>query len=139
MKSMPTPLGKNESGFSIIEMLIAIAILAVGMLAITRMQLVTVRNTTNGNTTTQATMLAQAKMEEIKSTQDITALADETEADIDADGNPGGIYTRTTTITVPAAPLDQFLRTVRVQVRWVTHHGGDRTVTIDSVTHGQGL
>ncbi len=136
---MSTIIGKNESGFSVIEMLIAIAILAVGMLAMARMQLATVRNTTNGNTTTQATMLAQAKMELVKNTADITTLANEVEADLDADGNPGGIYTRTTTITVPAAPLDAFLREVRVEVRWVTHHGGDRTVTIDSVTHGQGI
>lgn len=136
---MQMNIGKNESGFSVIEVLIAIAILAIGMLAVARMQLVTVRNTTNGNTTTQATMLAQAKMEDIKNTQDITTLADETEADIDADGNPGGIYTRTTTITTPAAPLDAFLREVRVQVRWISHHGGDRTVTLDSVTHGQGI
>jgi Tfp pilus assembly protein PilV len=120
-------------------MLIALAILAVGMLAIGRMQLQTVRNTTNGNTITQATMLAQAKMEQVKNTEDITTLANEIETDIDADGNPGGIYTRTTTITTPAAPLDDFLRTVRVQVRWVTVHGGDRTLTIDSVTHGQGI
>ncbi|MGD9096744.1 MAG: prepilin-type N-terminal cleavage/methylation domain-containing protein [Desulfobacterales bacterium] len=136
---MPTICAKNESGFSIIEMLIALAILAVGMLAIGRMQLQTVRNTTNGNTITQATMLAQAKMEQVKNTEDITTLANEIETDIDADGNPGGIYTRTTTITTPAAPLDDFLRTVRVQVRWVTVHGGDRTLTIDSVTHGQGI
>ena len=136
---MPTIRTKNESGFSIIEMVIALAILAVGMLAIGRMQLQTVCNTTNGNTTTQAAMLAQAKMEQIKNTPDIATLADEVENDLDADGNPGGIYTRTTTITTPAPPLDSFLRTVRVEVRWVTHHGGDRTITIDSVTHGQGI
>ncbi len=136
---MPTIESKNQSGFTIIEMLIAIAILSIGMLAIGRMQLMTVRNTTNGNTTTEAAMLAQAKMEEIKNTADITTLVNEVEADIDADGNAGGIYTRTTTITTPAAPLDEFLRTVRVEVRWITHHGGDRTIFIDSVTHGQGI
>ncbi len=136
---MSTTASKNQRGFSIIEMLVAIAILSIGMLAIGRMQLMTVRNTTNGNTTTEAAMLAQAKMEEVKNTADITTLVDEVEADIDAEGNAGGIYTRTTTITVPAAPLDDFLRAVRVEVRWVTHHGGDRTVFIDSVTHGQGI
>ena len=139
LRRMPTICTKKESGFTIIEMLIALAILAVGMMAIGRMQILAVRNTTNGNTTTQATMLAQAKMEEIKNTADITTRVDEVEADIDADGNAGGIYTRTTTIATPAAPLDSFLRTVRVQVRWVSYHGGDRTITIDSVTHGQGI
>ena len=136
---MPAMNRKNESGFSILEMVIAIALLGVGILAIGRMQMMTVRNTTNGNTITEATMLAQAKMEQIKNTADITTLVDEVEADLDADGNPGGIYTRTTTIVMPAAPLDSFLRTVQVQVRWVTHHGGDRTITLNSVTHGQGI
>ena len=133
---------KNESGFSIIEMLIALAILAVGMLAVARMQLATVKNTTIGNLTTEATMLAQAKMEEIKNTADITTIADGdyVEADIDADGNAGsGIYTRTTTITTPAAPLDTSLRVVRVEVAWSSVHGGERTVTLDSITHGQGI
>lgn len=136
---MPTTANQNQRGFSIIEMLIAIAILSIGMLAIGRMQLMTVRNTTNGNTTTEAAMLAQAKMEEVKNTDDVTTLVDEVEAAIDAEGNAGGIYTRTTTITVPAAPLDDFLRAVRVEVRWQTPHGGDRTIFIDSVTHGQGI
>ncbi len=136
---MPTLCTKNENGFTIIELMIALAIRAVGLLAIGRMQLQTVRQTTNGNTITQATMLAQAKMEQIKNTADIATLVNEEETGLDADGNPGGIYTRTTTIAQPAPPLDTFLRTVRVEVRWVTHHGGDRTITIDSVTHGQGI
>ena len=136
------PKIKEESGFSIIEMLIAIAFLAVGMLAVGKMQLATVRNTTNGNTTTQAVMLAHEQMEAIKNVDNVTDLDATpviTETGIDADGNPGGIYDRTTTIRVPAAPLDQFLREVEVQVNWVTHHGGNRTITLNSVTHGRGI
>ncbi len=132
-------IARDESGFSIIEMLIALAILAIGMMAIARMQIDTVRNTTIGNMTTEATMLAQAKMEEVKNVSDIATLGDEVEANIDADGNPGGVYTRTTTINVPAAPLDNDLRLVRVDVQWTHPHGGNRTVTINSITHGQGI
>ena len=136
---MSMTIEKREGGFSLIDMLIALAILAIGMLAVARMQLATVKNTTVGNLTTQATMLAQAKMEQIKNTQDITTLADEVEPDLDADGNAGGIYTRTTTITIPAAPLDTSLRTVRVEVSWASVHGGERRITLNSVTHGQGI
>ena len=132
-------IARNENGFSIIEMLIALAILAIGMMAIGRMQVATVKNTTLGNLTTEATMLAQAKMEEVKNVPDIAVLADEVEANIDAEGNPGGIYNRTTTITVPAAPLDNDLRMVRVDVQWTHPHGGNRTVTLNSITHGQGI
>ena len=131
---------KDENGFSIIEMLIAIAFLAVGMLAVGKMQLATVRNTTNGNTTTQAVMLAHERMEALKNVDDITDLdALPAEAPMDADGNPGGIYTRTTIVRQPAPPLDQFLREIEVQVNWVTQHGGNRTITLHSVTHGRGI
>ncbi len=133
-------LAKDENGFSIIEMLIAIAFLAVGMLAVGKMQLATVRNTTNANTTTQAVMLAHERMEELKNVDDITDLDTlAAEAPMDADGNPGGIYTRTTIVRVPTAPLDQFLREIEVQINWVTQHGGNRTISITSVTHGRGI
>ena len=129
----------NESAFSIIEVLIAIAILSVGMLAIGRMQVATVRNTTIGNVTTQALMLAHQKMEEVKSQPNLAAMINEVEANIDENGDPGGVYTRTTTINVPPAPLDAHVRQVQIQVQWNIAHGGNRTITINSVAHGKGI
>ena len=129
----------NEKAFSIIDVLIGIAILSVGMLAIGRMQVATVRNTTIGNATTQALMLAHQKMEEVKSQPDLAAMINEVEADIDEKGDPGGVYTRTTTITVPPAPLDTLVRQVQIQVQWNIAHGGNRTITINSVAHGKGI
>jgi type IV pilus modification protein PilV len=129
----------EEKAFSIIEVLIAIAILAVGMLAIGRLQVATVRNTTIGNATTQAVMLAHQKMEEVKSQPDVDSMFSEVEANLDEKGDPGGIYTRTTTITTPPAPLDDKVRQVQVQVQWNAAHGGNRTVTINSVARGRGI
>jgi len=138
-------VGTHESGFSLIEVLVAIAILAIGLLAIGSMQLSTVRNTTNSNTITQAIMLASQKMEEIKNTPDFTTLADEDEVNIDANGDPGGIYTRRTRITNPldipgiTTPTSSFARDVEVTVEWTTVHGGNRTITLNSITHGGGI
>lgn len=138
-------VGSQESGFSLIEVLVAIAILAIGLLAIGSMQLSTVRNTTNSNTITQAIMLANQKMEEIKNTRDFTTLGDEDEVDIDANGDPGGIYTRRTRITDPpdiagiTTPTSSFARDVEVTVEWTTMHGGNRTITLNSITHGGGI
>ena len=135
----------DESGFSLIEVLVAIAILAIGLLAIGSMQLATVRNTTNSNTITQAIMLANQKMEEVKNTPDFTTLADEDEENIDANGNPGGIYTRRTRISNPpdiagiTTPTSDFARKVEIQVEWTTMHGGNRTITLNSITHGDGI
>jgi prepilin-type N-terminal cleavage/methylation domain-containing protein len=144
MKTQRT-IETNENGFSLIEVLVAIAILAIGLLAIGSMQLDTVRNTTNSNTITQAIMLANQKMEQVKNTSDFTTLADEDEVDIDANGQPGGIYTRRTRISNPGniagitTPTSSFARDVEIQVEWTTAHGGNRTITLNSRTHGGGI
>jgi type IV pilus assembly protein PilV len=124
-----------EAGFTLIEVLIGISIFAIGMLAVARMQYATVRNTTVGNITSQATMLAHQKMEEIKTTP-FTALANEVENNLDENGNAGGIYNRTTTISAPANPaLALHARQVDVQVQWNAAHGGNRTFTLSSLTY----
>jgi type IV pilus assembly protein PilV len=134
MKRNPAP-GTNAHGFSIIDVLIGMAIFSIGILAVARMQMSTVRNTTNGNTITEAVMLAQQKMEEVKSVQDVTTLGNEVENNLEADGTAGaGIYNRTTTISVPAdAAIAANARQVSVQVQWTTVHGGNRTVVLDSL------
>ena len=66
--------GKNDTGFSLIELLIAMCVFALGMLAAASMQYSAVRNNTTGNTATQANMLAKATLEMLKS-QDIESSA----------------------------------------------------------------
>lgn len=87
--------GANQ-GFSLIEVLIAMAIFSLGILAVGTLIMSTSRNNTNGNILTQATMLARAKIEEKKRAADAGALTvgAETETNIDAQGNPGGIFKR---------------------------------------------
>lgn len=129
----PRQLG--EDGFSIIEVLIGISIFAIGMLAVAQMQYASVRNTTLGNIKSQATMLAHQKMEEIKATPFADLVINEVENNLDAEGNAGGIFNRTTTITVPAPPLDAHARVVQVQVQWNAVHGGNRTFSLSSLTY----
>ena len=124
----------SEGGFTLIEVLIGISIFAIGILAVARMQMITVRNTTVGNLTSQATMLAHQKMEELKTTA-FADLINEVENNIDEDGNAGGNYNRTTTITTPAAPLDAHARQIQVQVQWNAAHGGNRTIAVNSPTY----
>ena len=89
----------KQSGFSLIEVLIAMAILALSLLAAATMQVSSIRNNASGNMVTQANMLAKAQMEVLKNTADITTLADGAENNIDADGQPGGIYNRSWMVT----------------------------------------
>ena len=132
------PQKSAEAGFTIIEVLIGISIFAIGLLAIARMQMLSVRNTAVGNMTSQATMLANQRMEEIKTMtfDDLDNLASPVvENNLDEDGNPGGIYNRTTTIAAPPAPLDGYAREVTVQVQWNAAYGGNRTFELKSLTY----
>lgn len=87
--------GSNaDTGYSLIEVLIAMAIFSVGILAVATMILSTTENTSGGNFLTQATMLARDKIEELKRIKDVATLADGVEDNIDDSGNPGGIYRR---------------------------------------------
>lgn len=129
---------KEQNGFSLIELLIAMSVLAIGMLAAASMQYSAVRNNTQGNVSTQASMLAKAQLEMLKN-QDIgsavLAPGDYNDpASIDENGNPGGIYNRSWKID----PLGAAARRIRVTVEW-TRFGESRSVVMRSNTKGSGV
>jgi len=60
-------LGKHcQSGFSMVEVLVAILLLTVGLLALATMQTQAVASNNHGNQLTEATFLAQDKLEELR-------------------------------------------------------------------------
>jgi prepilin-type N-terminal cleavage/methylation domain-containing protein len=130
-------LGK-VNGFSLIELLIAMAILSIGMLAAASMQYSAIRNNTNGNIYTQANMLAKTRLESLKNLDiDSPDLAAGTYSDptaIDENEQPGGIYNRSWTIT----NLGTLSRHVTVTVQW-SRYGQTRSVVISSSTRGNGI
>ena len=127
---------KNENGFSLIELMIAMAILAVGMLAAGSMQYSSIRNNTKGNIYTQANMLAKARLEALKN-QDIDALVVGTYSDpsaLDESGQSGGIYNRSWTISNFGAQA----RRIAVTVQW-TRRGRTDNIVISANTRGNGV
>jgi len=64
-----TIIGRNEKGFTLIEVIIAIAILSVGLLALASMQVAAIKGNAHANRLTEATTLAQDKVEELISLQ----------------------------------------------------------------------
>jgi hypothetical protein len=83
---------------------------------------------------TQANMLAKAQMEALKNTADLTTLADGAENNIDADGQPGGIYNRSWMVT----NMGTTARRITVTVRW-EKRGRSRSIILSSNTRGNGV
>lgn len=118
-----------EQAFTLIEVLVAMAIFSIGILAVGTLIFSTTRNNTNGNVLTQATMLARAKIEEKKRAADAGPLSNgvETENNIDTQGNPGGIYTRVCNISTVGNT-----RQIQVTVSW-TRQGRSRSVVLTTL------
>jgi prepilin-type N-terminal cleavage/methylation domain-containing protein len=122
---------KNQRAFTLIEILIAMAIFSIGILGMVSLQISTARNTKTGNVVTQAAMLARNQIETLKRVTDVTTLASGTETDIDPQGNPGGIFDRSWTISNPLGGGNT--RQIAVTVSW-HHKGGNRSVELSTIT-----
>jgi len=129
----------NQKGYMMIEALISIAIFSIGFLAVATLVFSATRNNTSGNILTQANMLARQGLEQIKNTPDITTLPSDltttTESGINANGDPGGIYTRITAIEDTLGFNTS--RAVEVTVNW-TRRGQNRSVVLRTITKGNG-
>ena len=125
---------RDASGFSLVEMLIAMAILSLGLLAAASMQYGSMRNNTKGDVYTQARMLAKAQLETLKN-QNINDLVPgtTTESSIDAEGQPGGIYDRVSEVVAWESA-----RILIVTVSW-DRLGKADSVVITSKTGGGGV
>lgn len=89
----------NSGGFTLIDALMAILILSIGLLGMAQLLYGVMGTSEAAARITDATTLAQDKIEELKSTgyAEISAGTN-SENNIDVQGNAGGIYTRTTTV-----------------------------------------
>ena len=131
-KWKPVLAGAGQ-GFTLVEVLIAMAIFSIGILAVGTMIMTTTRQNTDGNIITQATMLARSKIEEKKREADAGTLSvgEETETDIDNKGNAGGIYKRVCNVS-PAVGTS---RQIQVTVSW-TRNGRNRSVVLKTLNKG---
>jgi len=113
-------------GFTIVEVMIAIAIFSVGILAAATMQVSAIRGNQTGNEITQATFLAQDMLEQLKNSSDISTVADGNDVD--------GIYNRSWTLTAAGG----FAQTATVSVSW-TNRGRNHNVALTTITRGDGF
>ena len=131
-KWKPVLAGAGQ-GFTLLEILIAMAIFSIGILAVGTMIMTTTRQNTDGNIITQATMLARSKIEEKKREADAGTLSVgvETESNINNQGNAGGIYTRVCNVSSSVGTSRQ----IQVTVSW-TRNGRNRSVVLKTLNKG---
>jgi prepilin-type N-terminal cleavage/methylation domain-containing protein len=128
---------KDNRGFSLVEVLIAIVVLAVALMGLATLQVRCIRSNDLANRTTQATNLGQVKLEELIFR---AATGEHFDAGVTVDNeNPvavpgddqGGIFTRSWEFVddspVPAA------RTIIVTVVW-NDAMGQHEVEVEGVT-----
>ena len=128
--------GLGNNGYLMIEILMAVAIFSIGFLAVGTLIISTTRNNTTGNIITQATMLAAEQIELLKDTPNIATLPSGADPNpIDDHGNPGGIYTRSWTVSAPLP--NNTARRIQVRVSW-NRLGQNRAVELTTITRGNG-
>ena len=131
-------------GFTLIEILITIGILAFGLLAVASMQVSAIRGNDFSSNVTEATVLAQDKLELLSTLPYAHGDLQDQDGDFDsglADSGAGADYSET-----PAAPFSRYTvswnvaennpvpdaKTIRVIVTW-RDRGIDRQIFMDSI------
>jgi prepilin-type N-terminal cleavage/methylation domain-containing protein len=123
MASHGFSLLNKDRGYSLVELLVGIAIFTIAMVAILSMALSSIRGNAISQSMTEARFLAQGKLEELLNVQPVADLVDGN--DTPADGR----YQRAWTIT--PGPTAQS-RWVEVRVNW--NEKGPHEVELRSMT-----
>lgn len=127
---------QSTAGFTLLEVMIAMAVFSIGILAIVGIQYMVVNGNTNGNVVTQQMMLAKRVMEQMKNTTNPTSITSNVLNGVDMYGNPGGPYNVNATVTNPLTGATS--RFIDVTVTKVGGVGG-HPLTLQCITHGSGI
>jgi len=111
-----------ENGFTLIEVMVSIVILAIGLLGLAPMMAISITGNAFANEATEATVLAQDRIEELKNTATFASIPQSDSVDVD------GKYSVVSRVddsvsdgTVPVGVYKIFVR-----VRWVDQADVDR-------------
>ena len=106
---------ENQSGFTMLEVLFALAIFSIGLLAVNAMTTMVINSNYKSRHLTTAVHLAQNKLDELTAGS-YASVADATETGLDSQETAGaGIFERRVCVT---ASTDPEYKTVEIIVSW---------------------
>jgi type IV pilus assembly protein PilV len=126
---------KNEQGFTMLELLIAIAILAIGLLGLATLQSTSIKENRDSKEMTTAVFLAEKKMEELKSSTfnaaplNIGASTDSNNP-MNGSGAAGGIFYRSWNVQNYLGSNN--MKQITVSVSW-TISGKSHSTSLNTV------
>lgn len=119
---------KNVRAFSLLELLIALAILSITAISALQVSIITSNNRAVAYQISAAANLAQSKLEDIMSANYGSVVSTD-ELNIDENANAGGFYRRTCTVTTDS-PISG-TKTIRVDIIWTPVSSGiTKTITL---------
>jgi prepilin-type N-terminal cleavage/methylation domain-containing protein len=125
---------RQEKGFTLLELFIALTILSVGLFALTQLAISTIHTNQWASEDSVATRLAQNKIDELKKENYVSLVINnysDPNNPVNAQGNSGGQYTRTWSIV--AGPTTG-TKKLSVGVTWA----GPKSVTLNTLVADEG-
>ena len=119
---------RQEGGFTLIEVMIAMLLLLVGVAGVLSLQMVSVRATSFSRHATEATIVAEDKMEELMNIAGSALLPGTDTVNEQAVDDATGEYTRTWTVANGA--LDPTVLSVTVVVAWLERGNENHSISI---------
>ena len=128
----------GRDGFTLVEVLVALAILAIALVTLIRLLLVSVSMTDHARDVSRATLLAQARMDEALSSRNLEP--DSPSGRVEGEAGEPTLQWETTVTDKSIAALEsvgvQNLREVKVRVSW-GKGDGERSIEMATLVAGQ--
>lgn len=119
---------RGEEGFTVVEVMIAMLVLVIGLAGILSLQLTAIRATSFSRHATEASLLAEDKMEALRTVPAATLVAGTDTVNAGGMVDAEGLYTREWTITAGGATT-----AVTVAVTWSEQGSEPYTITMSTL------